>query len=46
VAIGALPLLISLPLGLLCFRDPGQGVIDPRERREPRLVHAPPQRPA
>jgi MFS family permease len=34
VAIGALPLLIALPLGLLCFRDPGQGVIDPRDRRE------------
>jgi predicted MFS family arabinose efflux permease len=34
LAIGALPLLIALPLGLLCFRDPGQGVIDPRDRRE------------
>ncbi len=33
VAIGALPLLIALPLGLLCFRDPGQGVVDPRDRR-------------
>jgi MFS family permease len=33
VAIGALPLLISLPIGLLCFRDPGQGLIDPKQRR-------------
>ncbi len=33
VAIGALPLLISLPIGLLCFRDPGQGHIDPEHRR-------------
>ncbi len=32
VAIGALPLAISWPIGLLFFRDPGQGVIDPRER--------------
>jgi MFS family permease len=34
IAIGALPLLIALPLGLLCFRDPAQGVIDPSNRRE------------
>jgi MFS family permease len=33
VAIGALPLLIALPLGLAGFRDPSQGVIDPRQRR-------------
>jgi len=33
VAIGALPLLISLPIGFVCFRDPGQGSIDPRQRR-------------
>jgi len=33
VAIGALPLLISLPLGLACFRDPGQSAIDPTRRR-------------
>jgi MFS family permease len=33
VAIGALPLLISLPIGLLCFRDPAQGLIDPAQRR-------------
>jgi MFS family permease len=33
VAIGALPLLISLPIGLLWFRDPAQGLIDPRQRR-------------
>jgi MFS family permease len=33
VAIGALPLAIALPIGLLFFRDPGQGVIDPRNRR-------------
>jgi MFS family permease len=32
VAIGALPLLIALPLGLLCFRDPGERVVDPRQR--------------
>lgn len=32
VALGALPLLISWPIGLLCFRDPGQGVIDPQRR--------------
>jgi MFS family permease len=31
-AIGALPLLIALPIGLLCFRDPGEGVIDPLRR--------------
>ena len=34
IAIGALPLLIALPLGIVCFRDPGQGVIDSRDRRE------------
>jgi MFS family permease len=33
VAIGAMPLLISLPIGWLCFRDPGQGLIDPHQRR-------------
>jgi MFS family permease len=33
VAIGALPLLISLPIALVCFRDPGQGGIDPQQRR-------------
>jgi MFS family permease len=33
VAIGALPLLISLPIGLACFRDPGQTIVDARERR-------------
>jgi len=32
VAIGALPLLISLPIGLSCFRDPGQAKIDPGQR--------------
>ncbi len=40
VAIGALPLLISWPIGLLCFRDPGQGVIDPRQRRAAALLQA------
>jgi len=33
VAIGALPLLIALPIGFFCFRDPGEGTIDPRQRR-------------
>jgi len=33
VAIGALPLVVALPIGLLCFRDPGQGAIDPVQRR-------------
>ena len=33
VAIGTLPLAVALPIGLLCFRDPGQGLIDPRHRR-------------
>jgi MFS family permease len=33
VAIGTLPLLIALPIGLLCFRDPAQGLIDPTQRR-------------
>jgi MFS family permease len=33
VAIGALPLLVALPIGLVCFRDPGQGSIDPQQRR-------------
>jgi MFS family permease len=32
VAIGALPVAIALPIGLAFFRDPGQGVIDPRNR--------------
>jgi MFS family permease len=32
VAIGALPLLIALPIGLKFFRDPGQGLVDPRHR--------------
>jgi MFS family permease len=33
-AIGALPLVIALPIGLLWFRDPGEGVIDPLRHRE------------
>jgi len=33
VAIGALPLAIALPLGLLCFRDPGEHAGGPRDRR-------------
>jgi len=32
VAIGALPLAVALPIGLVFFRDPGQGSIDPRNR--------------
>jgi MFS family permease len=33
-AIGAMPLVIALPIGIAFFRDPGQGVIDPRQRRQ------------
>jgi MFS family permease len=40
VAIGAMPLLISLPIALLCFRDPGQGVIDPAQRRSAAIARA------
>ena len=39
-AIGALPLLIALPIGLLCFRDPAQRAIDPRQRREAARLNA------
>jgi MFS family permease len=39
VAIGALPLLISLPIGFVCFRDPSQSV-DPKARREAAQLQA------
>jgi predicted MFS family arabinose efflux permease len=34
LAIGAMPLLFALPIGLLCFHDPGQRDVHARHRRE------------
>ena len=34
VCVGALPLLISLPVGLICFRDPAHGTDAGMDRRE------------